>query len=185
MSPAYDELAPLNCFTAPAGTCFTAQRLAVRGEFATAGGFNKQAIQHDWAFAVFETGANGAYFDGPKGESAFGIDTNGLKARDTVQSFGYPAAGKYGGQDLIYCLGPVAADSNYGTWGLACDMTGGASGGGWVAGYSANGGTLSSVNSYKYNGGRLKNYMFGPDFNSETAATYQAALSATGNTLVN
>jgi len=184
--PAYDDLAPLNCFTAPAGSCFTAQRLAVRDEFATAGGFNEQAIQHDWAFAVFDNGVNGdKNFDGSDGKSAFTIDTNGLKPRKTVQSFGYPAAGKYNGQDLIYCLGPVAADSNYGSWGLACDMTGGASGGGWVAGYSSGGGTLRSVNSYKYNGGPLKNYMFGPDFNAETAATYEAAKSAKGNTLVN
>ena len=185
--PGYDDLAPLSCSTAPAGTCFTAQRLAVREEFATAGGFTKQAIQHDWAFAVFDNGVNGnKSFDGEGGESAFLINTDGLaKYYDTVQSFGYPAAGKYGGQDLIYCLGPVAADTNFDTWGLACDMTGGASGGGWVAGYSSNGGTLRSVNSYKYNGGPLKNYMFGPDFNAETAATYEAAKSAKGNTLVN
>jgi hypothetical protein len=180
--PGYDAVAPINCFSTP-GSCFTAQALVLRNEFATAGGFNEQAIQHDWAFAVFDNGVNGGSLDGSKGNKAFGIDI-ALNARDTVQSFGYPAAGKYGGQDLIYCLGPVAADANYNTWGLACDMTGGASGGGWVGGYTANGGTLKSVNSYKYNGGPLKDYMFGPTFNDQTTATYTAALTATGNTLV-
>jgi len=172
--PGYDAVAPINCFTAPAGTCFTAQALVVRREFARAGGFNSTAIGHDWAFAVFEEAANDDKLLDVGG--AFRIKFSGP---GTVWSFGYPAAGKYDGQDLIYCKGPVAADTNYGTWGLACDMTGGASGGGWVDSYADSGGTLTSVNSYKYNGGPLKNYMFGPTFNDQTAATYDAADDAT------
>ena len=39
-------------------------------------------------------------------------------------------------------------------------------------------GTLSSVNSYRYGNTAV---MYGPKFNSRTQATYNAALSATGN----
>ena len=177
--PAYDEVASLNCFSTP-GACYTAAALVVHQGFATAGGFNDQAIQHDWAFAVFDDSLNGQLDK----DGAFNIVFTAPTTGESRQSFGYPAAGKYSGGDLIYCLGPVAPDGNYGTWGLACDMTGGASGGGWVKNYGKTNEALNSVNSYKYNGGPLKNYMFGPQFNADTAATYQAAVAATSNTLV-
>jgi len=176
--PAYDE-SPVNCFSA--GACFTATALVVRNEFATAGGFNTQAIQHDWAFAIFSDDANGGALDA---DGAFGIAFTSPSTGDTRQSFGYPAAGKYSGGDLIYCLGPVAPDGNYDTWGMNCDMTGGASGGPWIEDYGKNSAALNSVNSYKYNGGPLKNYMFGPTFNSKTQKTYEVARSATSNARV-
>ena len=46
-------------------------------------------------------------------------------------NFGYPAAGKYHGYDLIYCSDQIFNDSlnrNL-TFGVDCDMTGGSSGG--------------------------------------------------------
>ncbi len=69
------------------------------------------------------------------------------------------------------------------TWGMACNMTGGSSGGPWLSSFteSSGVGTLSSLNSYGYSG--VKN-MYGPKFNSDTQAVYQAADGATGNTLV-
>jgi hypothetical protein len=173
--PAYDG-SSVNCFSTP-GTCFTASALVVHTGFASAGGFNERAIKHDWAFAIFDDlandrdlDANGQFFD-----IAFTAPSTG----NIRKSFGYPAAGKYSGGDLIYCEGPVAPDSNYGTWGLACDMTGGASGGPWIRDYAGSNEALNSVNSYKYNGGPLKNYMFGPEFNGKTDKTFQAALATT------
>jgi hypothetical protein len=62
-------------------------------------------------------------------------------------------------------------------------MTGGSSGGPWLTGFAADGnsGTLSSLNSYTYNG---ISGMYGPKFSTRTQATYAAATTATGNTIV-
>ena len=55
------------------------------------------------------------------------------------------------------------------TYALACDMTGGSSGGPWLSNASAGyGAKLRSLNSYGYSGVRN---MYGPIFNSETSAT--------------
>ena len=169
--PAYDET-PLSCSTAD---CHVASALVVHEGYANAGGFNSAAIQHDWAFAVFPDGGPAGTLDAG---GQFGISFTGPSSGDTRQSFGYPAAGKYAGRDLVYCVGPVAADSNYGTWGMACDMTGGSSGGPWVHDYGGAQEALNSVNSYKYGGGPLKNYIFGPDFNKKTERTFDVALTA-------
>jgi len=164
--------------------------LYVDNDFASAGSFNDQAVTHDWAFAVVGPGgktnsqldANAAIGDG----YTLGIGT--VSAGDRLAAFGFPAAGKYHGNDLTYCAGPVGQDPGTGnaTWALACDMTGGSSGGGWLEGVnesSGNGGVLSSLNSYGYSGVRN---MYGPKFNAETQATYDAARtdSTVGNTRV-
>jgi hypothetical protein len=100
---------------------------------------------------------------------------------------GYPAGGKYSpGNELISCTGPLGFDLwNWNrTYRLACDMTGGSSGGPWYTGFDANGnvGTLSSVNSYGYGDGRA---MYGPKFNTRTQATWNAAVATgTGNVIV-
>ncbi|MFL5670246.1 MAG: hypothetical protein ACJ77U_12735, partial [Chloroflexota bacterium] len=85
--------------------------------------------------------------------------------------------------DLIYCEGAIVTDPNFTnqTWGMPCDMTGGSSGGPWIKGFTAGGGgTLSSLNSYGYNGSSV---MYGPMFNGRTQATYKAALGATTTNL--
>ena len=86
--------------------------------------------------------------------------------------------------DLTYCTGPTFNDVNNSnlTWGIACNMTGGSSGGPWIGGFSqAGGGTLTSLNSYGYTG--LSN-MYGPKFNSNTQAVYNRANTTTGNSIV-
>jgi hypothetical protein len=67
---------------------------------------------------------------------------------------------------------------------MACGMTGGSSGGPWLSSFTEGTGvgTLSSLNSYGYSG--IKN-MYGPKFNSETQAVYNAANTGTGNHTVN
>jgi V8-like Glu-specific endopeptidase len=162
--------------------------------FATAGSFNDTAVTHDWSFAVVGPGGKSgtAQLDGLKSQGGVGgsypIGFNTVALNDQLASFGYPAAGKYHGNDLDYCAGPVGQDAGTGnaTWSMACDMTGGSSGGPWLEGLNLTtgaGGTLSSLNSYGYSG--IRN-MYGPKFNNNTSATYNAARtdSSVGNTAV-
>lgn len=156
--------------------CWVADALYADAVFASAGGFNNTAVQHDWAFAVVSAGdRTGAQLDATVG--SFAIQYSGVSAGQTLSAFGYPAAGKYRGKDLVYCRGPLGTDANTGgtTWSMACDMTGGSSGGPWVATGDARsyaGTVLSSLNSYGYSG--VKN-MYGPKFNADTQAVFNSA----------
>ena len=80
-------------------------------------------------------------------------------------------------RDSVYCAGNIFTDqfNDDDTWGMACGMTGGSSGGPWLSSFdeaAGNAGTLSSLNSYGYSG--LKN-MYGPKFNGDTQDVYNAA----------
>lgn len=94
-------------------------------------------------------------------------------------AFGYPAAAPYDGEELAWCHGTVAQDTYGGSQdqGLVCDMTGGSSGGPWFSGYDETTGlgTLTSVNSFKYNLGPQSDRMFGPYLGSVVQAVYQQA----------
>jgi V8-like Glu-specific endopeptidase len=94
-----------------------------------------------------------------------------------VTALGYPAAKKYSGSDLVYCLGvTVPGPSIYSSNpGLACDMTGGSSGGPW---YRTTNGQLeaTSLNSFGLRG--YNGYMFGPVFDAGAAAALAAASSS-------
>jgi hypothetical protein len=106
-----------------------------------------------------------------------------VSSGNKLYAFGYPAAGKYKGKDLVYCAGNVFADpyaSNQ-TWGMTCNMTGGSSGGPWLLGFEGSNPALGSLNSYGRQG--LPN-MYGPKFNSTTTAVYNAADGATTNDIV-
>ena len=168
--------------------CWTSAGIFVHWGFAHAGAFNDQAVTHDWAFVVVGSG----------GKSNTQLDALGsypiqflgtVGSGDRLQAFGYPAAGKYHGNDLTWCAGKVFVDvsssngtPNNATWGMGCDMTGGSSGGPWFEGLNEqNGtaGTLSSLNSYGYSG--IRN-MYGPKFNGNTQATYSAASTTTSPT---
>ena len=165
--------------------CWTAQAIVVHAGFRFAGGFNDQAVQYDWAFAVVPAGGeSNTQLDATVG--SYPIQFSNVAAGNRLASFGYPAAGKYKGNDLTWCAGNIFTDefSDVDTWGMVCGMTGGSSGGGWLKGLNETtgiGGTLSSLNSYGYSG--VKN-MYGPQFNANTQATYNAANAATGNTTV-
>jgi hypothetical protein len=180
--PEYDTSPTRTCANTEHG-CYTAAALVVHKNYATAGGFNSQAIKHDWAFAVVGAGSQGGQLDAAVPDFGIGFDA----VNEDRYAFGYPASGKYAGSDLVYCAGGVTTDPSLDTWGLRCDMTPGSSGGPWMKDFdtSTKSGTLNSLNSYKYNGGRLKNYMFGPKFGPRTQAVYNAARSATSNQTVN
>lgn len=103
---------------------------------------------------------------------------------DPYSAFGYPASKKYRGDTLTYCAGPVTPGvDGHQTLALACDMTGGSSGGPWFQKFS-NGATspntINSLNSYGYLS--VRNTMFGPIFDGAESTTYTAA-SALGNCL--
>jgi V8-like Glu-specific endopeptidase len=164
--------------------CWTSTRLVAHSGFTSQPTFNTAATLNDWGFAVLGAGGKtgDALLETVVGSQPFTTATQ--QTRTTVDAFGYPAAQPYTGTDLTYCQGPLGTDRRNGgrTWGVGCGMTGGSSGGPWFIPFSTSSGqgTQMSVNSYRYAG---VNSMFGPVFNARTQATYDAALTATGNTV--
>lgn len=146
----------------------------------TSTGWSSEDFDEDYGFAVMGAGGNSNTLL----EAEVGFQKIGFSETRpaTVYSFGYPHANPYDGSDLVYCAGATVADGWGGSdaAGLKCDMTGGSSGGGWFGSFSEGSGegTLVSVNSFKYRGGKWAKYMFGPRFDSDTAVTYGAANSA-------
>ena len=184
--PQFDSAPTFTCGNTAYG-CWTAQAIVVHNGYASAGGFNNQAVLHDWAFvAVGAGGKSGtAALDSTVG--SFGSAFTEMSLNTVAAAFGYPASGKYRGNDLTYCQNPTTRDSAAGTnnYRMACNMTGGSSGGPWFSGFGAttgDTGTIRSLNSYGYSG---QTAMFGPIFNTKTNQTFNAAVSATGNTIVN
>jgi V8-like Glu-specific endopeptidase len=180
--PEFDTNATYTCSQSKWG-CWQATALVVHNGFAQSGGFNTQATTYDWSFAVLKNGG----FGNNLAETALGGTMAKSFGAPAVGSqtfnFGYPAAGKYHGYDLVYCSDQIFNDplnSNL-TFGVDCDMTGGSSGGPWLANFSSGNGTVDSVNSYGYSGQKKE---YGPKFNSNTSATFSAALTASGNTRV-
>ena len=182
--PEFDTQDTYDCTVATYG-CWTADRLVVHAGFANQTGFNQTATLHDWAFAVVDAGAGTTQLDATVG--SFPIAFRSYASGVPVAAFGYPAGGKYSGNnDLIYCNNALGTDPyNFGrTYKLSCDMTGGSSGGPWLTSFDASGdgGTLSSVNSYTYSGITA---MHGPKFNAKTEATWTEAVgSGTENAIV-
>jgi hypothetical protein len=96
-----------------------------------------------------------------------------------VTALGYPAAKKYSGSDLIYCLGvPLAGPSPYvDNPALACDMTGGSSGGPWYSDTNGDGVLeATSLNSFGLRG--YNGFMFGPLFDGGAEEALAAASSS-------
>lgn len=159
--------------------CWTAESLVVHSGYTSAGGFNEDAVVFDFAFAVMRSGGHGEVLVETLGSQAIDFTPDdGVGTGTVVDAFGYPAARPYRGKDLVYCEGEPGFDpnvSNDGTYKLACDMTGGSSGGPWLMDLGENGqGTLVSLNSYGYSGDKS---MHGPKFNDSTAAVFARALT--------
>ncbi|RLU81570.1 peptidase [Streptomyces griseocarneus] len=97
------------------------------------------------------------------------------KSGGTVTAFGYPATRPQRGESLLYCAGTATAAPGD-EWRVPCDMTGGASGGPWLADFDAKTGlgTLVSVNSH---GDALDNStaMFGPVLNTPAREVHDRA----------
>jgi hypothetical protein len=179
------------CAQSPRG-CWTAEALVAHSRFTTAGGFSGTAARYDYAFAVVGNGGhNGSTqldadstADSDTAPDSLPIAFSGVSKGNLLYAFGYPAAAPYNGTDLVYCSGKIGQDLFNGnaTWSIVCNQTGGASGGGWLRGFSETTGigTLGSLNSYRYS---FSNRMYGPKFTSYTQAVYTAANAATTGTI--
>jgi V8-like Glu-specific endopeptidase len=185
--PSYDTSPTFTCAQATFG-CWTAQRLVVHSGWANEESLTTQATMHDFGVAVVGDGSVRSGVS-VRLETAVGgryaVTTTAINAGTRVHAFGYPAQGRYKGSDLTYCAGPTFTDqyNEDETWGIACNMTGGSSGGPWIKDFANNGssGTVTSLNSYGYSG--LSN-MYGPKFNSDTAAVVNAASASGSNRIV-
>ncbi len=173
-----------DCASSPHG-CWTAQALFVHENFAAQKRFNDTAVVHDFAFALLGPGGHSGSASLETTVGSFPVAFSGVTSGDTLSAFGYPAARPYDGQQLTYCEGPIGEDpgTDGATWSMACDMTGGSSGGPWVSGDPLSGSAiLRSLNSYGYSG--IDN-MYGPKFGSRARAVYDAANgTATSNTRI-
>jgi hypothetical protein len=182
--PDFDSTPTYTCDASTFG-CWTATSLVAHTGFTTQTQFNATAITHDFAFAVVGRGGKDKSELDVRmgGEYQVGMSTSKL---GSVTAFGYPQAPPYDGSDLVYCDGTPFADSGLSnlTWGLGCTMTGGASGGPWLSGvqWDGAGGTLVSLNSYKYQGRRGSAYMYGPQFNDDTAEVWTVAKGVAAGT---
>ncbi|MFJ8668231.1 trypsin-like serine peptidase [Streptomyces sp. NPDC093600] len=106
---------------------------------------------------------------------AQGIQFNGGYNKP-MYAFGFPAASPYDGSKLIHCSGNSSKDFLFSQdHSLACNMTGGSSGGPWFTGFNETTGTglQVSVNSFGYT--FLPNRMFGPYFGNDAKALYDRA----------
>ncbi|GAA3394695.1 peptidase [Streptomyces roseoviridis] len=106
---------------------------------------------------------------------AQGIQFNGGYNK-AMYAFGFPAASPYDGSKLVYCSGNSSKDFLFSQdHGLACNMTGGSSGGPWFTSFNEATGTglQVSVNSFGYT--FLPNRMFGPYFGTDAQNLYNKA----------
>lgn len=137
------------------------------------------AFENDAAFARV-TSTKFATLEGAlaaQGAAAPQVAFSRPESGTRYHAFGYPAARKYDGRTLIYCAGPVSLGvDGRDTLSIACNMTGGSSGGPWLRDWddAAKTGTVNSLNSYGYSA-FYKNRMFGPIFDSQERAAYNAA----------
>lgn len=155
--PAYDN------GSRPYGT-WAAEALLTTSQWAASGDFN-----HDVGFAVMaEQGGQSLTTVTGSFPIAFNLGY-GLK----FDAYGYPAAGKYNGAYLYRCSGTAGVDTLGSSTDhrLACSMTGGSSGGGWITG-----GKLNSVNSFGYRG--EQDAMYGPYFGNTEQSVYNAAATS-------
>jgi V8-like Glu-specific endopeptidase len=106
-----------------------------------------------------------------------GITWNQSK-RIAVRALGYPAEYPFDGRWLYYCDGTTFPEWEFLWWsaetlGLSCNMTGGSSGGGWIAYLNSwGGGYLDGNNSFKYDNDA--NHMYSPYYDDTAANLYNS-----------
>jgi hypothetical protein len=133
----------------------------------TAGWANGGDFSYDTGAAVVSPNGGSALTDVVGGRN---IAFNTARQQQYA-AHGYPAASPFNGQRLWVCNSPLIYDdtsANPATIGIDCNMTGGSSGGGWIADTS-----VTSVNSYGYR--TLPNVMFGPYQGSVAQSLYTQA----------
>jgi hypothetical protein len=142
---------------------------AARSLLTTSGWANGGDFSFDTGAAVVSANGGSALTDVVGGRN---IAFNSARQQQYA-AHGYPAASPFNGQRLWVCSSPLVyndTSANPATMGIDCNMTGGSSGGGWIAG-----GSVTSVNSYGYR--TLRNVMFGPYQGSVAQSLYTQAAS--------
>lgn len=110
---------------------------------------------------------------------ALGIQFNAARVR-AWNAMGYPAAAPFAGERQYQNFASYAASDTPtagpgpDTIGIGNDLTGGSSGGPWIAGYGGTGRWVNSVNSYKYIAPAMPLEMYGPYLGNEALALYNA-----------
>ena len=144
---------------------------------ATTTGWQAENFNYDVAFAnVAQVG--GSELENVVG--ARGIGFNQPRDQD-YDAFGYPAVSPFDGQKLWVCDSSYFGDDPHNSspgpspMGIGCDMTGGASGGGWVIA----GGHIASVTSFGYNLASEQDHLYGPYFGSVAKTLYASVDGAT------
>lgn len=142
---------------------------AARDLLTTSGWANGGDFSYDTGAAVVSTNGGSALTDVVGGRN---IVFDSARTQQYA-AHGYPAASPFNGQRLWVCNSPLRyndTSANPATMGIDCDMTGGSSGGGWIANEA-----VASVNSYGYR--TLPNVMFGPYQGSVAQSLYTQAAS--------
>ena len=131
--------------------------------FALKGWTDKSSPRHDLGAAVINPGNDFSDDNIANVVGGMGIRWN----RSPVQhfhAFGYPKASPFNGQRLQLCTASYATSDTPGsvagpaTIGIGCDVTGGASGGGWIMDFSGSGGWVNSVHKYSKSSQPLAEY---------------------------
>jgi V8-like Glu-specific endopeptidase len=162
---------------------WTARRLATTSQWADStrdSNINNDDVRFDVGFATLRK-RNGKRLQNVVGARRVAFDLG----RDLhFDAFGYPAQDGFSGSEPYVCsskaLGKDGGPPPQATR-IDCNMTGGASGGGWIAG----GGRLNSVTSYGYecspvdldcliNGNPEEDRLFGPYFGAAIRNVYRS-----------
>jgi hypothetical protein len=113
-------------------------------------------VSHDFGAVTVEK-HGGASLQSTVGARGIAFDYD---AHQVYRPFGYPAEAPFNGERMYRCksglLGRDGSAEDPKPMKIACDMTGGSSGGGWVTG----GGDVASVVSYGYEGD--SKHLYGP-----------------------
>jgi len=140
-----------------------------RALLTTSGWANSGDLSYDNGAAVVSPNGGSALTDVVGGRSiAFNYPR-----QQQYAAHGYPAAPPFDGRRLWVCNSPLRyndTSASPATMGIDCNMTGGSSGGGWIANNA-----VASVNSYGYR--TLPNVMFGPYQGSVAQSLYTQAAS--------
>jgi V8-like Glu-specific endopeptidase len=148
---------------------------AASDESAPSGWVGSGNFRYDVGAAVMARNSSGQELEDVVGGRGilFNQSTN-----QQFRSHGYPQAAPFDGSKLYACDAATTFPDNPSpaigpsTMGIACDMTGGSSGGGWVVTDGSGNGYVESVNSYKYPS--TPAFMFGPYFGDVIAALYSS-----------
>jgi V8-like Glu-specific endopeptidase len=132
--------------------------------------YNNQDEGDDIGAAVMNTNSSGQHIVNVVGGQ--GLAWN-WSENQYVYDFGYPAAPPFNGASLQYCNGgefgwPYVSS----TMGLACNFTGGSSGGPWLRAFGGEWGYINGVNDFGYSS--LPDDIFSAYFGNNAYALYNS-----------